>query len=168
MKIRFLPSRGIFSAAAALALAALTAAPCAAQTACATGAVPANGTCAIGAYAARFASATGSISASTQGITLSGGWVLMTPLATVTTTYAPGGVGALPTFLVVAYGGYTTVAVVSGTLASAGNLQAGCQVRYLSTSNGSPVQLGAISADTRGTVPILSGLGVSYPGSCPQ
>lgn len=166
MKPTFLPSRrGLF--AAALALAALTAIPCAAQSACATGSVPNTGTCTIGDYAAQFASASGTIS-STLGINLTGGRVFMTPLGTVTTTYAPGGVSALPTYLVVAYGGYTTVAVVSGTLASAGNLQAGCQVRYLSTSSGAPVQLGPISADTGGTVPILNGLGVSYPSSCPQ
>ena len=167
MKPTFLPSRRRLFAAA-LALAALTAIPCAAQSACATGSVPNTGTCTIGGYAVQFASASGTISGSTLGINLTGGWVFMTPLGTVTTTYAPGGVSALPTYLVVAYGGYTTVAVVSGTLASAGNLQAGCQVRYLSTSNGAPVQLGPISGDPGGTVPILRGIGISYPSSCPQ
>ena len=167
MKPNVLPSRGVLLAAA-LALAALTAIPSAAQSACATGSVPTNGICTIGGYTAQFSSATGSINNGNLSISLSGGWVLMRPIGTVTTTYAPGGVSALPTYLVVAYGGYTTVAVVSGILVSAGNLQAGCQVRYLSTSNGSPVQLGAISADTGGTAPILYGLGVSFPSSCPQ
>lgn len=166
MKSHALPSRGVFFATTALALAALTAVPCAAQSACTAGPVPTNGTCTIQGYTAQFSSATGNINPNTTAINLTGGWVLMTPTATVTTSFASVGVSPGPSFLIVAYAQYTALAVLSGTMASPAGLQAGCEVWYASSSGGPSAPV-AISSDAS-VVGILTGLGASYPTTCPQ
>jgi hypothetical protein len=171
-------TRTLLLAAATLGLAALAANDGAPRTRCVE-APPVNGECEIKHYRATFASATGSINGDT--IVLSGGWVFLRPHggggshrreAVVTTGFVRGGVGAAPigpgvvrpSFLVIAYQNQTALAVTSGTMGTPGGVAAGCEVMYGSSGEGTPF---ALSTD-QGVVGILNGLGVSFPGTCPQ